>query len=142
MGRPSEKSGSEDFPGRGKHSRVCSPSGLSFLSLYLSCVTWARQSYSEHVGLVTVGENSSVRSMVVPWCPPRGESFFFPCHSRRLGKEGVVPHSVIGPLWFLVYLFVRVRARPRYRATHWTAVLATACRCLEGYRTPDEAMVC
>ena len=33
-----------------------------------------------------------------------------------------------GPLWFLMHLFVCLRARPRYRATHWTAVLATACR--------------
>ena len=54
----------------------------------------------------------------------------------------IVPHSVIGPLWFLVFLFVRVRARPRNRATYWRAVLATACRCVEGYRTLDEAMVC
>ena len=29
---------------------------------------------SEHVGLVTVGENSSI-CMVVPWCLPRRESF-------------------------------------------------------------------
>ena len=28
------------------------------------------------------------------------------------------------------------------RASHWQAVLATACRCVEGYRTPDEALVC
>ena len=42
-----------------------------------SRVTWARQSYSENVGLVTAGENRSVWGMVVPWCPPRGESFFF-----------------------------------------------------------------
>ena len=25
---------------------------------------------------------------------------------------------------------------------HWTAVLATAFRCVEGHRTPDEALVC
>ena len=31
---------------------------------------------------------------------------------------------------------------PRYRATFWKAVLATARRFVEGYRTPDEAMVC
>ena len=60
----------------------------------------------------------------------------------RLGLEGIVPHCVVGPLWFLVCLFVRVRARPRYRATYLRAVLATASWCVEGYRTPDEAMVC
>ena len=31
---------------------------------------------------------------------------------------------------------------PGYRATYWQAVLAAACWCVEGYRTPDEAMVC
>ena len=36
------------------------------------------------------------------------------------------PHSVVGPLGFLVHLFVRVWARPRSRATFWKAVLATA----------------
>ena len=40
------------------------------------------------------------------------------------------------------YLFVCVRARPRYRAMYWTAVLATACPCVEGYRSPNEALVC
>ena len=79
--------------------------------------------------------------MVVPGCPSK-ENFFLPLRSWRLGEEGVVPHSVGGPLWFLVHLFVCVRARPRYRATDWKAVLATASRCVEGYRTPDEAMVC
>ena len=78
--------------------------------------------------------------MVVPECPKRGESSFFPLRSRRLGKEGIVPHSVVGPFLFLVYLSVCVRARPRYRATYWRAVLATASR--GGYRTPNEAMVC
>ena len=57
-----------------------------------------------------------------------------------LGTEGIVPHSVGGSMWFLVYLFVCVRAGPIYRATHWRAVLATARRCVEGYRTPDEAL--
>ena len=58
--------------------------------------------------------------MVVPECPRRGESFFFPSRSGRLGKEGIVPHSVVGPQWLLVYSFVRVRARPRYRTTFET----------------------
>ena len=94
------------------------------------------------LGWPQLGEYRKVWGMVVPWCPPRGESFLFPCRSRRLGQEGVVPHSVVGPLWFFMHLFVCVRARNRYRATHWRAVLATACWCVEGHRTPDEAMVC
>ena len=57
-------------------------------------------------------------------------------------KKGSYHTAVVGPLWFFMLLFVRVRARPRYRATHWKAVLATASRCVEGYRTPDDAMVC
>ena len=57
-----------------------------------------------------------------------------------VGQEGVVPHSVGGPLRFLVHLFICVWARPRYRATHWKAVLATACRCVEGYRTLDASL--
>ena len=28
----------------------------------------------------------------------KGETFFFLLRSRRLGKEGIVPHSVVGPL--------------------------------------------
>ena len=80
--------------------------------------------------------------MVVPGCPERGESFFFPFRSWRPGKEGIVPHSVVGLLCFLVYLFVRVRARPRFRATHWKAVLATASWSVEDYRTPDAELVC
>ena len=42
----------------------------------------------------------TVRSggMAVSGCPSGRESFFFPLRSRRLGEEGVVPHSVVGPL--------------------------------------------
>ena len=57
-------------------------------------------------------------------------------------RKGIVPHSVVGPLWFPVHLFVCVLAGPSCRATYWRAVLATAGRCVEGYRTPDEALVC
>ena len=57
-------------------------------------------------------------------------------------REGVVPHSVGGPLGFLMLLFMCVWTWPRYRAAHWRAVLATASRSVEGYRTPDEALVC
>ena len=47
-----------------------------------------------------------------------------------------------GPWLFLMFLFICVWTWPRCRATHWKAVLATACRSVEGYRTPDEALVC
>ena len=65
-----------------------------------------------------------------------------PLLTAGLGTEGVVPHSVGGSMWFLVFLFVCVRAGPSYRAAYWRVVLATASGCVEGYRTPDEALVC
>ena len=46
------------------------------------------------------------------------------------------------PFLFFVLLFVCVRARPRYGATHWKAVLASSGPFVEGYRSPDEAVVC
>ena len=73
----------------------------------------------------------------------QGENLFFsPSRSRRPGKEGVVPHSVGGPLYFLMFLFICVWTWPRCRGTHWRAVLATAGRSVEGYRTPDATLVC
>ena len=64
-------------------------------------------------------------------------------HGRcGLGMEGIVPHSVGGSLCFLVFLFVCVWAVPSYRVAYWRAVLATASLCVEGYRTPCEALVC
>ena len=50
--------------------------------------------------------------------------------------------QVGGPLGFLVFLLVRVRAWPSCRSAYWCAVLATASWYVEGYRTPDEALVC
>ena len=64
--------------------------------------------------------------MVVSGCPKRRESFFFPFRSGRLGKGGFVPHSVGGSMWFLVHLFVCVRAGTSCRVAYWRAVLATA----------------
>ena len=58
------------------------------------------------------------------------------------GEERVVPHSMVGPVHFLVFVFIRVWMRHSYRATYWCAVLATAHQVVEGYRSPDEAMVC
>ena len=89
-----------------------------------------------------LGDDRKVWGVVVPWCPPRGESFLFPCRCWRLGQEGVVPHSVVASPWFFVHLFVCVRAGPSNRVAYWRVVLATATRCVEGYRTPDEALVC
>ena len=80
----------------------------------------------------------SVWSMVVPWCRPRREYFSSLDAAGDLEKKGSY-HTA----WSVfVYLFVRVRARPRYRATHWRAVLATASMCVEGCRTRDAAVVC
>ena len=44
--------------------------------------------------------------------------------------------------WFPLHLFVCTRAGPSCRVTYWREVLATASRCVEGYRTPYEALVC
>ena len=74
--------------------------------------------------------------------PSKGRISILPFVQLETGKRRVVPHSVGGPLWFLMRLFICVWTWPRYRATHWTAVLATALRCVEGYRTPDAALVC
>ena len=78
------------------------------------------------------------RGMVVLVCFERRECIFFPCCSGRLGKERYEPHSVVGPLAFLVFLLMCVRARHSYRATN----RATACWAVEGYRTPNDALVC
>ena len=48
------------------------------------------------------------RGMVVLACLERRECIFFPCCSGRLGKERIVPHSVVGPLAFLVFLLMFV----------------------------------
>ena len=42
-------------------------------------------------------KNVGSGGIVVPGCPSRGGSFFFPCRSWRL-EEGVVPHIVSGPM--------------------------------------------
>ena len=57
-------------------------------------------------------------------------------------RKGIVPHSVGGPLGFLVFLFIRVWTRHSDRATNWKAVQVIASQIVEGYRTPDEALVC
>ena len=53
-----------------------------------------------------------------------------------LGMEGIVPHSVGGSLWFLVFLFVCVRAGPgigSHTGGRCWQLLAGVWR---GYRTP------
>ena len=73
----------------------------------------------------------------------QGENLFSLLDAAGDGeKEGVVPHSVGAPLRFLMYLFICAWTWPRYRTTHWKAVLATACRSVEGYRTLDATLVC
>ena len=52
-------------------------------------------------------------------------------------------HTSVGDFrWFPLHLFVCIRAVPSCRATYWRPVLATASRCVEGYRTPYEASSC
>ena len=45
--------------------------------------------------------------------------FFFHCCSGRLGQERIVPHTVVGPLAFFVFLLIFVWARPSCRAAYW-----------------------
>ena len=72
------------------------------------------------------GENRQVWVVVVSGCPPETGNISCSLFYNRLGEERVVPHSVVGPLWFLVYLFVRVRARPRYRTADVCVLLGVA----------------
>ena len=72
----------------------------------------------------------------------RGEKLLSSFFGRRLGKERVVPHSVVDPLGFLVYGSYAYGRGPAI-GPH------TGRRCwpllegvLEGHRTPNEAMVC
>ena len=53
--------------------------------------------------------------MGVPGYLPREESFLFHRRSRRLGSEGVVPHSVVGPFSFFVYETGKRRGRTTQR---------------------------
>ena len=49
----------------------------------------------------------------------------------------------VPPSTFFVAFLILVRAGHSYRVAHWGgAVLATALQTVEGYRTPDEALVC
>ena len=57
-------------------------------------------------------------------------------------KQGSYHTAWSVPLAFFVFLLIFVWARHSCRATNWRAVLATACWTVEGYRTPDEPMVC
>ena len=49
---------------------------------------------------------------MVPGCFERGEFSFFPFCTGRLGKKGIVPHSVVGLPVFLVFLLTCVWAGP------------------------------
>ena len=73
--------------------------------------------------------------------PLKGENLFPFSRSGRLRKAGIVPHS--GRFLVVPRVLVRTRTgKAPLPATYWRAVLATASRCVEGYHTPDEAMVC
>ena len=78
-------------------------------------------------------------SLVFPEClAGRGCAVGSLC-SWRLGKEGIVPHSVVDTSTFFEFLLVLVWPGHSYQATSWGAVLATALRTVEGNRTSDEA---
>ena len=70
-------------------------------------------------------------------------AFFCTCCICKLGSEGTVPHSVGGLPHFL-----RVLAHTAYgRGTAVGPQSGERCwpllaGCVEGYRTPDEALVC
>ena len=72
----------------------------------------------------------------------QGKDFFSSLAVSGDGLKGVVPHSVVGPLGFLVLVFICVWAWHSYRATHGKAVLGAALVVVEDYRSPDEALVC
>ena len=59
--------------------------------------------------------------------PCRERDFCCSLCSWRLGQVRTVPHSVVGPPTFFVFLFIFVWARHGCRATNWRAVLAGRC---------------
>ena len=73
----------------GNVAGVCGYGDTTSPSRLLFRVTWAGQRSSEWDGLVTFGENSQVWGMV----------------------ERIVPHGVVGPLAFFVFLFIFAWAR-------------------------------
>ena len=135
----------------GRTSLLCMMSLLIHSRRPESCMKRRGQAFLQKPGLKISQEVEIIPGCAVtvtcPLCPSNSLVSPGPGRVTRnmlgwLGKEGIVPHSVVGRWRFLVYLFVCLRARPSCRATYWRAVLATASRCVEGYRTPDEAMVC
>ena len=94
--------------------------------LLLFRVTWAGQRGSEWDGLVTDGENSQVRGLVVPGCLVGEQCSFCIRCTCKMGEERIVPYGVGGLSSFFVFLFILVLARHGCRATIWRAVLATA----------------
>ena len=79
--------------------------------------------------------------MVVPGCPPRRESFSSLDVAGDWERKGSYHTAWAVPCDFSCTCWRRT-GEPRYRATYWRAVFATASWCVEGYRTPDAAMVC
>ena len=65
--------------------------------------------------------------VVVPGCLVQEQCSFCICCICKLGKERIVPYSVVGPPTFVVFLFIFVWARHGCRATIWRAVLTAAC---------------
>ena len=74
--------------------------------------------------------------------PSKGRNFFLSLtqqetgrgrgRTAQRGRSLVIPHALV---------HMRMGDGPAI-GPHWRAVLATACRSMEGYRTPDAALVC
>ena len=110
-------------------------------SLFTSELPWPGSKIRRMVGWTQVEKNREVGALV-SGCPTETGTFSCSLRCSRLGKERIVPHSVVRPIHFLVLVFICVWTWHSYRATYWCAVFATAYQDVVGYRTPDEALVC
>ena len=79
-------------------------------------------------------EKTEGSGVLLFWSALKGENFSSLCAAGDWAQKGSCDSSCS--------CSYALQARPRYGATHWKAVLATAGRFVEGYRSPDEAVVC
>ena len=101
MGRTRWEPQPADFLGGGNHAGVCGYGDSPSPSSLLFRVTWAGQRSSEWDGLVTDGENSQVRGLVVPWCLVGKQCIFCMRCTCKMGEERIVPYGVGGLTLFL-----------------------------------------
>ena len=146
VGRMVSEPQPEDFPGTGNREKVCCGGVPSSDSYCHSCASWASDIRMK-MEWKAMSKTEKSKGLVFPEC--RGYVGWWYSRCLRVlwtgsgrGLTALRGHSVGDSLWFLVLLFIFVWAGPSYRVEYWRAVLATASRCVEGYRTPGEAMVC